>query len=242
MRLDKFLAKCNLGTRSQVRVLLKQKQIKVNGQVENQPKRQIDEKVDAITFRDEPLKYETFVYYLLNKPKGIISATEDDKQKTVLDLLDDEGRHKLVFPVGRLDIDTHGLLLLTNNGKLAHAMLSPKKHVAKVYLAEVSGIMTEEDKEAFAQGIDLKDHHCQPAQLKILATDLANQSSRVEITIHEGKFHQIKRMVQVCGKSVTDLQRLSIGPLSLPNDLDLGDYRRLTPDELESLSIFGVDL
>ncbi len=187
------------------------------------------------------MSHETFVYYVLNKPKGVISATEDDRHRTVLDLLDDTARQKEVFPVGRLDIDTHGLLL-TNNGQLAHAMLSPKKHVDKLYRAQVDGIMTQEDAERFAAGMELKDFTCQPAQLTILSTDEAKQTSLVDITIREGKFHQVKRMVQACGKTVTDLQRLSMGLLVLDDSLALGEYRRLTAAELKQLEVFGVEL
>lgn len=127
MRLDKFLVDCGVGSRTEVKKVLKNKQVTVNGQVETSPKQQIDEKTDQIAVAGQVLSHETFVYYLLNKPKGVISATEDDRHRTVLDQLDDTARQKEVFPVGRLDIDTHGLLLLTNNGQLAHAMLSPKK-------------------------------------------------------------------------------------------------------------------
>ena len=132
MRLDKFLVDCGVGSRSQVKTFLKKKQVTVNGQVETSPKTQIDEDKDQIAYLGQELTHETFVYYLLNKPQGVISSTEDSRHKTVLDLLDETARHKQVFPVGRLDIDTHGLLLLTNNGDLAHAMLSPKKHVDKI--------------------------------------------------------------------------------------------------------------
>jgi len=173
---------------------------------------QIDENQDEIWVNNRVLVYERFVYYLLNKPKGVISATEDDKHRTVLDLLDENARQKEVFPVGRLDIDTHGLLLLTNNGALAHAMLSPKKHVAKVYRAKVDGIMTEKDVERFEAGIELKDFTCRPAKLTILEVNEEQQTSLVEIIISEGKFHQEKRMVQACGKKVTDLERFSMGP------------------------------
>ncbi|HFR3590822.1 rRNA pseudouridine synthase [Streptococcus suis] len=242
MRLDKFLVDCGVGSRTEVKKLLKNKQVTVNGQVETSPKQQIDEKSDQIAVAGQVLSHETFVYYLLNKPKGVISAMEDDHHRTVLDLLDDTARQKEVFPVGRLDIDTHGLLLLTNNGQLAHAMLSPKKHVDKLYRAQVDGIMTQEDVERFVAGIELKDFTCQPAQLTILSTDEAEQTSLVDITIREGKFHQVKRMVQACGKTVTDLQRLTMGPLSLDPKLALGEYRRLTAAELKQLEVFGVEL
>ncbi len=203
---------------------------------------QIDENQDEIWVNNRVLVYERFVYYLLNKPKGVISATEDDKHRTVLDLLDENARQKEVFPVGWLDIDTHGLLLLTNNGALAHAMLSPKKHVAKVYRAKVDGIITEKDVEHFEAGIELKDFTCQPAKLTILEVNEEQQTSLVEIIISEGKFHQVKRMVQACGKKVTDLERLSMGPLMLDERLELGTFRRLTKEELEKLTIFGVEL
>lgn len=242
MRLDKFLVDCGQGSRSEVKALLKKKQVTVNGKVETSAKAQIDEKADQVICAGQLLSHERFVYYLLNKPQGVISATEDNRHKTVLDLLDDTARHKQVFPVGRLDIDTHGLLLLTNNGDLAHAMLSPKKHVDKVYQARVDGLMDQADVKAFQEGIQLKDHQCQPARLEIIRRDQAQGTSLVEITLAEGKFHQVKRMVASCGKTVTDLKRLTMGPLQLPADLKLGDWRRLSQEELESLEIFGIPL
>lgn len=242
MRLDKFLVEAGVGSRTEVKQLLKKKQVLVNGKLETSPKTQIDEKLDKIVCQGQNLSYEKFIYYMLNKPKGVISATEDDHHKTVLDLLDKTAWDKEVFPVGRLDIDTHGLLLLTNNGKLAHAMLSPKKHVDKLYCAKVAGIMTDEDVKAFADGIELKDFTCQPAQLNIINADEKSNTSLVEIVIKEGKFHQVKRMVLACGKEVTDLQRLSMGPLRLDDELALGEWRRLSPAELESLQKFGVEL
>lgn len=242
MRLDKFLVESGLGSRSQVKQLLKKRQVWVNGAVVTSAKTQIDEQSDQIMVDGQKLKYEKFVYYLLNKPKGVISATTDDQHRTVLDLLDDTARQKEVFPVGRLDMDTHGLLLLTNNGPLSHAMLSPKRHVAKLYQAQVAGLMDQADIERFAQGIELKDFTCQPAQLKILETDKTTETSRVQITLSEGKFHQVKRMVLACGKEVIDLQRLSMGPLQLDESLELGQWRRLTKEELQSLEIFQVEL
>ena len=242
MRLDKFLVENGLGSRTQVKQLLKKGQVLVNGRAEKSPKTQIDEIRDEIVVSGQRLTYEKFVYYLLNKPQGVISATEDDHHKTVLDLLDETARHKEVFPVGRLDIDTHGLLLLTNNGKLAHAMLSPKKHVEKVYRAQVAGLMNQSDVEKFAAGIELKDFTCQPAQLKVLKLDEETETSLVEISLAEGKFHQVKRMVAACGKEVTDLQRLTMGPLQLDPALGLGEWRRLTAEEMSTLDIFGIAL
>ncbi len=242
MRLDKFLVENGLGSRSQVKEVLKKGLVLVNGREEKSPKTQINETADEIVVSGQKLTYEKFVYYLLNKPKGYISATEDERHKTVLDLLDETARQKEVFPVGRLDIDTHGLLLLTNNGKLAHAMLSPKKHVEKIYRAQVAGLMNQSDVERFARGIELKDFTCQPAQLKILEVDEEKETSLVEISLAEGKFHQVKRMVAACGKEVTDLQRLSMGPLQLDPELALGEWRRLTEEEMKSLERFQVEL
>ena len=242
MRLDKFLVENGLGSRSQVKEVLKKGLVLVNGREEKSPKTQINEMADEVVVSGQKLTYEKFVYYLLNKPKGYISATEDERHKTVLNLLDETARQKEVFPVGRLDIDTHGLLLLTNNGKLAHAMLSPKKHVEKIYRAQVAGLMNQSDVERFARGIELKDFTCQPAQLKIVELDEEKETSLVEITLAEGKFHQVKRMVAACGKEVTDLQRLSMGPLQLDPELALGEWRRLTEEEMKSLERFQVEL
>ena len=242
MRLDKFLVENGLGSRSQVKDVLKKGLVLVNGRAEKSPKTQINETADEVVVSGQKLTYEKFVYYLLNKPKGYISATEDERHKTVLDLLDETARQKEVFPVGRLDIDTHGLLLLTNNGKLAHAMLSPKKHVEKIYRAQVVGLMNQSDVERFARGIELKDFTCHPAQLKIVELDEEKEISLVEITLAEGKFHQVKRMVAACGKEVTDLQRLSMGPLQLDPELALGEWRRLTEEELKSLERFQLEL
>ena len=235
MRLDKYLVACALGSRTEVKNFLKAGRVMVNGKKEKSAKLQINEDTDEICFDGQKLTYEEFVYYMLNKPQGVISATEDPKHKTVLDLLDDLARSKEVFPVGRLDIDTHGLLLLTNDGNLAHALLSPKRHVNKTYLAQVDGIMTQEDVEKFAQGIPLKDFTCQPAKLELVSVDTEKEESLVRVIIAEGKFHQVKRMVAYCGKEVVDLQRLTMGTLTLDEDLKRGEWRRLTKEELEGL-------
>ena len=235
MRLDKFLVACAVGSRTEVKNLLKAGRVTVNGKKEKSAKLQIDEERDEIRFDDQVLEYEEFVYYMMNKPQGVISATEDPKHRTVLDLLDDYGRAKEVFPVGRLDIDTHGLLLLTNDGKLAHALLSPKRHVDKTYLAQVKGIMTQEDVETFAKGIPLKDFTCQPARLELVSIDTEKNQSKIRVTIAEGKFHQVKRMVAYCGKEVVDLQRLTMGTLVLDENLKRGEWRRVSQEELELL-------
>ena len=207
----------------------------VNGKKEKSAKLQIDEERDEIRFDGQVLEYEEFVYYMMNKPQGVISATEDPKHRTVLDLLDDIARSKEVFPVGRLDIDTHGLLLLTNDGQLAHALLSPKRHVNKTYLVQVKGIMTQGDVDIFAEGIPLKDFTCQPARLELVLVDSEKNQSQIRVTIAEGKFHQVKRMVAYCGKEVVDLQRLTMGTLVLDENLERGEWRRLTKEELEAL-------
>ena len=235
MRLDKFLVACAVGSRTEVKNMLKAGRVTVNGKKEKSAKLQIDEERDEIIFDGQVLEYEEFVYYMMNKPQGVISATEDPKHRTVLDLLDDIARSKEVFPVGRLDIDTHGLLLLTNDGQLAHALLSPKRHVDKTYLVQVKGIMTQEDVDIFAEGIPLKDFTCQPARLEILSTDAEKNQSQIRVTIAEGKFHQVKRMVAYCGKEVVDLQRLTMGTLVLDENLQRGEWRRLTKEELEAL-------
>ena len=235
MRLDKFLVACAVGSRTEVKNLLKAGRVTVNGKREKSAKLQINEEKDEIRFDGQVLEYEEFVYYMMNKPQGVISATEDPKHRTVLDLLDDYGRAKEVFPVGRLDIDTHGLLLLTNDGQLAHALLSPKRHVDKTYQAQVKGIMSQEDVQTFAKGIPLKDFTCQPAKLEILSVDSDKGESQVRVTIAEGKFHQVKRMVAYCGKEVVDLQRLTMGTLVLDENLERGEWRRVSQEELELL-------
>ena len=235
MRLDKFLVACAVGSRTEVKNFLKAGRVTVNGKKEKSAKLQINEDTDEICFDGQKLDYEEFVYYMMNKPKGVISATEDPNHKTVLDLLDDYARAKEVFPVGRLDIDTHGLLLLTNDGKLAHALLSPKRHVDKIYLARINGVMTDADVETFAQGVPLKDFTCQPAKLELVSVDTEKDQSLVRVSIAEGKFHQVKRMVGYCGKEVVDLQRLTMGTLTLDEDLKRGEWRRLSKEELEGL-------
>ena len=217
MRLDKYLVACAVGSRTEVKNFLKTGRVTVNGKKAKSAKLQINEDTDEICFDGEKLDYEEFVYYMMNKPQGAISATEDTKHKTVL------------------DIDTHGLLLLTNDGKLAHALLSPKRHVDKTYLAQVNGIMTDEDIETFSKGIPLKDFTCQPAKLELVSIDTEKDQSLVRVTIAEGKFHQVKRMVAYCGKEVVDLQRLTMGTLTLDEDLKRGEWRRLSKEELESL-------
>lgn len=236
MRLDKFLAEVGIGSRKEVKVLIKKGQIKVNGEVIKSDKFQVKEFDDQITYLDEPLVYQKDFYYVLNKPAGVISATQDNYEQTVMDLLSDEDYREDLFPVGRLDKDTEGLLILTNDGKLAHRLLSPKKHVEKEYFAKVKGVMTEEDIDSFARGLVIdKGEQTLPAQLFIDSVDHEEETSTIRLILHEGKFHQVKRMVQAVGKEVTYLKRPRMGGFLLPESLDNGEYRELTEAELLQL-------
>lgn len=233
MRIDKFLSNMGFGSRKDVKVLLKSKAVEVNGEEVRDAKQHVDEVADLITVAGEKVEYAEFIYLMMNKPPGVISATEDKYEGTVIDLLDDEERHFEPFPVGRLDKDTEGLLLLTNDGKLAHELLSPKKHVAKTYYARIDGIVTEEDGNAFQNGVILDDgYQTKEAFLRILKSGV---ESEIELTITEGKFHQVKRMFESIGKTVVYLKRLSMGSLELDPDLELGEYRYLTEEELTGL-------
>ncbi len=237
MRLDKFLADMEFGSRKEVKQFIKKGRVKVNGVICKSDKTQVDELNDHILFDDELVHYQNQFYYILHKPQGVISATVDNFDETVVDLLDDDVFREDLFPVGRLDKDTEGLLILTNDGALAHQLLSPKKHVEKAYYAKVSGQMTPEDVVAFKQGLTIDQKEvCLPAELTILSYDEALDESEIELVLHEGKFHQVKRMVQAVGKEVTYLKRIRMGQLVLPSDLALGEYRELTTEELELLS------
>lgn len=233
MRLDKFLAEAGLGSRKEVKQLIKKGQITVNQQIEKSDKKQVDPEKDRIEYRGELLHYQEFYYYVLHKPAGVVSATEDQRDQTVMDLFSAKDYRSDLFPVGRLDKDTEGLLLITNDGKLAHELLSPKKHVEKEYFAEVNGVMTDEDQQKFTEGIFLDGERTLPAELSI--DEVSEAASKVRIILHEGKFHQVKRMVKSCGKEVTYLKRIRMGGLTLPQDLAKGKYRLLTEDELRGL-------
>lgn len=236
-RLDKLLAHTGWGTRSEIKKLVKRGAVLVNGTVVKDSGLQIDPQKDKIRVDGEPVEYKEFIYIMMNKPQGVISATEDVRERTVLDLLGPEVGHFRVFPAGRLDKDTEGLLLLTNDGKLAHNLLSPRKHVPKTYYAEVEGKVTEEDVEAFKRGVRLDDGYVTlPGELVILdVKDGERPLSKIELTIREGKFHQVKRMFQAVDKLVVYLQRISMGTLRLDHRLPLGGYRELTEDELKGL-------
>ena len=231
MRLDKYLSGMGAGTRTEIKKAVKAGLVTVDGAVAKDPGMQVGGD-SAVTFRGEPIVYEEFVYYMMNKPAGVISASEDSREETVVDLIDEQKRRDL-FPAGRLDRDTEGLLLITNDGGLAHRLLSPKHHVDKKYYAEVSGTVTEDDVQAFADGLVLPDGlECLPAKLKVLT---AGATSEVGIIIREGKFHQIKRMFAARGMEVLYLKRLTMGPLELDESLAPGEYRRLTDEELQAL-------
>ncbi len=232
IRLDKYLADMGIGTRAEVKKYIRQGKVKVDGIVAKTPEAKIDESTQKISYLDQSVSYESFEYYMLHKPAGVISATSDKTEKTVIDLIEDKKRKDL-FPVGRLDKDTEGLLLITNDGELAHQLLAPKKHVDKVYYAKVRGVVTEEDVKVFQEGVSLGQREmAKPAMLKILVSD---EISEIELTIQEGKFHQVKRMFLSVGKEVVYLKRLSMGSLMLDKNLSLGAYRPLTPDELKRL-------
>ena len=235
MRLDKYLATVGVGTRSAVKKILKQKQVTVDEITVTDGKLQIDPNTAKVKVGEQVLNYQANYYYMLNKTKGVVSATKY-QQKTVLDLLGKKERSQKLFPVGRLDKDTTGLLLLTNDGALSHELLAPKKHVAKVYRAQIAGVVSQETCSAFAKGISLKNgEQTKPAQLRILAVDLKTQKSEVEITISEGKYHQIKRMFGAVGMRVLELKRLQMGSLKLDRNLALGKFRPLTENELADL-------
>ncbi len=237
MRLDKLLANMGFGTRKTVKTLLKAKEVTVNGIVIKDGKSQVDPDKDKVVVAGEAVEYQEFVYFMLHKPQGVVSATNDNLHKTVIDLLAPKDQVLDPFPVGRLDKDTEGLLLLTNDGTLAHNLLSPKKHVDKCYKATINGIVNEQDIVAFKNGITLNDgFNCQSAELDILSIDVDAEQSIIQVTIHEGKFHQVKRMFEAVDKSVTYLKRLSMGNLKLDETLEIGKYRQLTEEELSSLT------
>ena len=232
-RIDKILSNLGYGSRSELKKFCKNGLVKVNGKVINNPGVQVDVENDEIIFDGEKVTYKEFIYLMLNKPDGYISATFDKRDPIVLDLIDKEDLVFEPFPVGRLDKDTEGLLVLTNDGQLAHRVLSPKKHVPKTYYAKIEGIVTEEDIKAFAKGVTLDDgYETMPAELIILKSD---EISEIELTIHEGKFHQVKRMFESVDKKVIYLKRLSMGKLQLDKNLALGEYRELTDEEIKMI-------
>ncbi len=232
IRLDKYLADMGIGTRSELKKMIRNGRVQVDGKVEKKPEAKIDETKQKVVCDGKEVGYEAKEYYMLHKPAGVVSATKDVKEKTVLDLIT-EKRRKDLFPVGRLDKDTEGLLLITNDGELSHRLLSPRKHVNKIYYARIQGKVTTEDVEKFAEGLDIGDDALtKPAKLEILKS---GEESEIRLTITEGRFHQVKRMFQAVGKEVIYLKRLSMGTLVLDESLPKGAYRPLTIEEIEKL-------
>lgn len=229
MRLDKFLAHAGVGTRKEVKKLIRSKAVSVNGEIIRNDDFKIDENADCVCVYDEVIQYQEFYYIMLNKPDGYVSATMDDRDPTVLDLIYEDYAFSL-FPVGRLDKDTEGLLLLTNDGALAHNLLSPKKHVDKDYYVKLDHMFTEEDITLLESGIALNEEEvCAPAKVERLAED------EMILTIQEGKYHQVKRMMHAIDNEVVYLQRLRMGSLCLDESLALGEYRMLSEEEVASL-------
>ncbi len=246
MRLDRYLAEMGCGTRTQVKKEISRGNVNINGKAALRPEEKVDPDTDRVTFQGTEISYIRYEYYMLNKPAGVVSATEDSRDGTVVGLIGERQRKDL-FPVGRLDKDTEGLLLITNDGDLAHRLLSPKKHVDKVYFARVAGEVTEEDKEAFARGVDIGDEKLTlPAELEILRVEKEAAAEKgaaaegmffaeIRLTIREGRFHQVKRMFQAVGKEVVYLKRIRMGSLVLDEDLKTGEYRKLTEEEIRAL-------
>lgn len=235
MRLDKLLGNMGFGTRKEIKQFAKEGLIKLDGKVVKDTSQHVDITAQQIEFDGEIVEYRQYIYLLMNKPQGVISATEDLRERTVLDLLDDEYIKFEPFPVGRLDKDTEGLLVLTNDGKMAHELLSPRKHVPKNYFAEIEGKVTSDDVARFREGLTLDDgYHTLPAELTILS---AGELSEIEVTIHEGKFHQVKRMFLAVGKKVKFLKRIQMGNLTLDPELSPGRYRELSVEELRRLKM-----
>ena len=231
MRLDKYLVHTGYGSRSEVQKLVRSKRVKINDEVAKKPDCNLNPDVDVVKVRDEIVDYAEFYYYIMNKPQGCITATEDPRHETVIDLLDPIAKGRSLSPVGRLDKDTEGLLILTNDGKFNHELLSPKKHVDKVYYAEVDGKVVEEDQSAFEEGIDIGENKvCMPAQLEII--EAHEDYSKVYITIKEGKFHQVKRMIGAAGGEVTYLKRLSIGHITLDGIEAINTYSEIDDQDV----------
>ena len=229
MRLDKYLTTIGIGSRSQSKQLIKEGKIKVNNEIINKPEFHVDENKDVVSFDDVNLEYHRFYYYMLNKPAGVISATEDFQCKTVMDIMDVTPKNGL-FPVGRLDKDTEGLLLITNDGELSHCLLSPSKHVEKTYFVKTDGVIKQEYVPLFEEGLDIGEKkNTKPSNLYII-----NENSAY-ITITEGKYHQVKRMFKHFKLNVIYLKRISMGPLKLDENLAVGEYRLLYDNEIKEL-------
>ncbi|WP_138753297.1 pseudouridine synthase [Paenibacillus sinopodophylli] len=238
IRVDKLLAHMGLGTRSEIKRAVKFGLVQVDGRLIKDSGLIVDPDSNEVKYDGTPVVYRDIVYFMLNKPQGVISATEDSRERTVIDLLEPNDRLRDPFPVGRLDKDTVGLLLLTNDGQLAHELLSPRKHVAKTYEALVQGEVGDDDILAFKGGVTLDDGYAtMPAELVIERREQRDDGvySSISLTIMEGKFHQVKRMFEAVGKQVVFLKRVSMGALVLDESLLEGSYRELTDAEVELL-------
>ena len=235
LRLDKYLADMDVGTRQEVKKYMKQGRVTIDGEVVKKPETKVDTDKVIVCFDGKEVAYADYEYYMLHKPAGVISATEDSRCETVIDLIESKKRKDL-FPVGRLDKDTEGLLLITNDGALAHRLLSPKKHVDKCYFAKVKGKVTEEDILVFSKGVNIGTEEAEewtmPGKLEIVHSD---EISEIRLTIQEGKFHQVKRMFEAVEKEVVYLKRETMGTLVLDKTLKPGEYRELTDEELKNL-------
>lgn len=229
MRLDKLLADAGAGTRSQVKEYIRKGQVSVNGEICRKPEQKIREESDQVCCSGQPVRYTRYQYYLLHKPRGVITATEDPREKTVLDLLYGVNTAH-ISPVGRLDKDTEGLLLLTNDGELAHRLLSPRHHVDKCYLVRTVSPVSAQALQALEQGVDIGDE-----KLTMPAKARLKEDGDLLLTIQEGRYHQVKRMLRAVGNEVIYLKRLSFGSLTLPEDLKAGEFRALTTEEQEKL-------
>ena len=234
MRLDKFLSQTGKFTRAEAKKVIKSKRVRLNGEVVKDGKIKINEDSDKIFLDGELLALNNKeVYYMLNKPVGVVSATKDDKDKTVIDLIDSPGRKEDLFPVGRLDKETTGLLIITNDGKFAHNIISPKKHIPKTYEAVVTGKISEKEVKIFSQGMELANgDKLQPAHLDVISYSKKDDTSKVRVIIHEGKYHQVRRMFGEVSQRVLELDRVKIGLLELDDTLERGEYRELTEKEL----------
>ncbi|MBR6221942.1 MAG: rRNA pseudouridine synthase [Lachnospiraceae bacterium] len=235
MRLDKMLSECGIGTRSEIKKYIKDGLVCVDGSVAKKPDIHIDEEKAVVTFKGQQVNFVKFEYFMLNKPQGYVTAVKDNVYPTVMELVTDNIRNDL-SPVGRLDVDTEGLLLITNDGDLSHRLLSPKHHVPKTYYAEVNGIVDEATVQVFEAGLDIGDEKpTLPATLKIQDIDEVSALSKIYLTICEGRFHQVKRMFEAVGMKVVFLKRVSMGSLTLDEALELGKARRLSDEEIEEL-------
>ena len=231
IRLDKFLCEAGAGSRSEVKLLIKKGRVTINGTVAKAPETKVDEKNDQVALDAQPLSYEKFVYYMLHKPAGVVTATRDNHEKTVMELLKD-APGKDLFPAGRLDKDTEGLLLITNDGALSHRLLSPAKHVDKTYLVRTKAPVTDEMRRRLEEGVDIGDEKpTLPAKTEL------TEDGGLLLTVTEGRFHQVKRMLSAVGNEGVYLKRLSMGPLVLDGALSKGEYRALTPEEKAALGI-----